>query len=211
MADIVKRRDTEDAVWQVLTSFGFAEEESFTEKQRYFILDKWEAAIVDGAHKKSRADAVAACVESAFAADADDFEIHISSKEIFDILVLFGFEKILKLDSGIKDGFLLLSGNTVFSEGTFEPKKTVARIDIEKLMYICKNAEDTGAQQVSKSIVFAEEAAEGVAYDICYNLRVNGCIVELYCENGNIEMPKIMPKKKTLRQSSDALRMAKSR
>lgn len=182
----IKKRDNEDTVWQVLTSFGFSEEDGFSEKERYFILDKNEAAIVSGASKKARADAVAACIESAFAVGADGATVHIFDRETAELLILFGFENILSIDENAKDRFMLSSEDTIFAEGTFKTEKTIARIDMDKLLKVCTKEDGSGNDNVSKSLVFAEEDADGVAYDICYTLRINGCIVEMYCGDGGI-------------------------
>ena len=185
MADL-KRRDNEDTVWQVLTSFGFTEEDTFSEKSRYFLLDKKEAAIVTGATDKARAEAVAACIEAAFAVGASNFSVSVSDSAVFELLTLFGFENILIKDENYENRFILSSQKTVFAEGTFKEDKTVARLDMDKLLSLCGEA-DGAENAVSKSLVFAEKAAEGVAYDICYTLRINGCIVEMYCGEGGIE------------------------
>ena len=186
MADLTKR-DVQDTVWSVLTSFAFCEEDESSDKKRYFILDKNSADIVSCATQKARAEVVSACIESAFACGLENFSVKVSDKEIFDLLVLFGFEKILVLDGDIKNGFVLISGETVFARGSFYDNKTVADIDIKILAGLCKNTEDSGNNSISKSLVFAETKAEGVAYDICYNLRVNGCIVEMYNDEGDIK------------------------
>ncbi|MBQ6907515.1 MAG: hypothetical protein IJR79_00565 [Clostridia bacterium] len=185
---MIKRRDIEDTVWQVLTSFGFSEEDAFCEKDRYFVLDKKEAAIVTKSNAKARADAVAACIETAFAVGADEFFVTVSDKAVFNLLDLFGFIKILRFDENGKDEFVLLSNGTDFARGNFTDTKTIARIDIEKLIKASENSEIFSHEPVSKSLVFAEKDAEGVAYDICYNLRVNGCIVEMYSWDGDINV-----------------------
>lgn len=182
MADL-KRRDNEDTVWQVLTSFGFSEEDGFTEKKRYFILDKKEGAIITGATAKARAEAVSACIEAAFAVGAEDFKVRLFNKEVFELLELFGFENIIEKDESFENRFSLTSGNITFAEGTFEDSKTIARIDMEKLLKLSSGGESAA---VSKSIVFAEKNADGVAYDISYTLRINGCIVEMYTYDGDI-------------------------
>ena len=185
MADM-QRRNAEEIIWQVLTSFGFDEEDAFTERDRYFILDKKEAALVTRSNPKSRAEAVSACIETAFALGADEFSVHIFDENIYEILERFGFSNILAQDGNFKNGFALISGGTVFAEGTFKEEKTIARLDIERLLKVCENSELISSKLVSKTLVFAEKDAEGVAYDICYNLRVNGCIVEMYCGDGDI-------------------------
>lgn len=184
MADFTKR-DAEDTIWSVLTSFALDEEEESSDKKRYFILDKNSADIVGTATEKARAEVVSACIESAFACNLESFIVKVSEKSVFDLLTLFGFEKILVLEGDIKNGFVLSSDNTVFAKGSFYDDKTVAYIDIKILSELCKG--NSASNSISKSLVFAEKSAEGIAYDICYNLRVNGCIVEMYNDVGDIK------------------------
>jgi len=186
MADIT-RRDIEDTVWSVLTSFALCEEDEKCDKKRYFVLNKNSAEIISEVSEKARAEAVCACVESAFACNLENFSVTLSDKAVFDLLVLFGFEKILVLDGDIKSGFVLTSADTVFAKGNFYKDKTVAEIDIKILCGLCKKAGNDSQNNISKSLVFAEKSAEGIAYDICYNLRVNGCIVEMYNDIGDIK------------------------
>ena len=42
-------------------------------------------------------------------------------------------------------------------------------------------------EKVQASLIFAETDSEGIAYDVAYNLRMNGCIVEFYTGAGNID------------------------
>ena len=42
----------------------------------------------------------------------------------------------------------------------------------------------SAGEEVSKTLIFPEKAAFGIAYDVAYNLRVNGCLVEGYVGNG---------------------------
>lgn len=184
MTDFTKR-DIEDTIWSVLTSFALDEQEESSDKKRYFILDKNSADIVSAGSIKARAEVVSACIESAFACNLESFIVKVSEKSVFDLLNLFGFEKILVLDGDIKNGFILSCDNTVFAKGSFYDEKTVAYIDIKILSQLCKG--NSASNSISKSLVFAEKSAEGVAYDICYNLRVNGCIVEMYNYDGDIK------------------------
>lgn len=180
MADLLKR-DILDTVWSVLTSFGFCED---CEKKG-FTLDKNEANLINSATKPAKAETVAAVIETVFAVGNSEFHVTVSNKEVFDMLVLFGFENILRLDNSIKDGFSVIADHTEIAFGSFYPEKSTAKIDINMLMRTLKD--NDGQNQVSKSLAFAEADAEGVCYDICYNLRVNGCIVEYYTEPGDIK------------------------
>ena len=179
-------RDTEAILWNVLTSFGYDEEDTFCDRDRYFLLNNKEAAIIESKNSLSRAQAVAVCAESAFACGIEHFGVKISDKEVYEILILFGFENILELDRDIKNNFVISGGDTVFAYGNFEENKTVARIDVEKISSL-RNSVEGISQIPSKSLVYAEGNALGVAYEVCYTLRVNGCIVEMYCEDGDIK------------------------
>ena len=182
----IKIRDTEEVIWTVLTSFGYDEEEDFCERDRYFLLDTKEATIADTKDDMARAQAVAACVEAAFACGLEQFEVKVKSKNICEILIMFGFESILSSLSDGENDFVLSAGSTVFASGVFGENRTLARIDVKRLSSLRQN-EEALPQSVSKTLVFAEEGAIGIAYDVCYTLRVNGCIVELYCKNGDIK------------------------
>ena len=178
-------RDTEGILWNVITSFGYDEENDFCERDRYFLLDKKEAAIIEKGDSLSCAQAVAVCAEAAFACGLEKFEITLSDKKVYEILILFGFENITRLNGDTKSGFAISAENAVFASGTFEENKTLARIDVEKLS-VLRNGTESAPNGVSKTLVFAESEALGVAYEVCYTLRVNGCIVEMYCGNGDI-------------------------
>lgn len=187
MADFT-RRDIEDTIWSVLTSFAFPEYEENSSKSRYFMLEKSTAFIAGKTTDKARAEVVCACIETAFACNLQDFKVKTSNEAVFNLLVLFGFENILDFDRDIKNGFTIYSDKSVFISGNFEEKKTIAIIDIETLLNICKKDENQSPQNISKSLVYAESGAEGIAYDICYNLRVNGCIIEMYNDDGDIKV-----------------------
>ena len=186
-----KRRDIEDTIWSVLTSFALEEEEEKCDKTRYFLVNKGGVFISGGVENMARAEVVCACIEAAFACNLEDFKVKISDEAIFNLLVLCGFENILILDGDIKNGFCLYSDETVFARGNFEKEKTTANIDIYALLKICKNE----GGNISKSLVYAECGAEGAAYDICYNLRVNGCIIEMYTKDGDIKSAEEYAKK----------------
>ena len=131
------RRDVEDTVWSVFTSFGIVEEESENEKKgKYFIIDKESAKLVNTGTPLAKAETVAALTEAVFAVGINEFKISISEKDVFDLLVLFGFENILKLDSDIK-GFSIISDHTEIGYGKFEKDKSVAKLDIKKTVRIC--------------------------------------------------------------------------
>ncbi len=123
-------------------------------------------------------------------------------KRIYELLCLYGFEKYVSIDLGMLEsidyytgsifkcythgvGFPICAGgrydNLMGQFGT--PKGAVGvAIGINRIMSVLSDKE---IHDVSASLVYAEKDAEGIGYDIAYNLRVNGCLVEMYIGDGD--------------------------
>lgn len=185
-----KRKEIEDCIWSVYTSFGYLEVENnndFKESKEsgkfcYFENGKSIALKKGNITKMDKAEAVALCVETAIANGLDDFTVEVGENEVFEILTLFGFEKMIKLNPEII-GFKAISGDICYS---YYDNGCI--IDTYEFMNaLSKAGIDMSDVSVDASLIFAEKNAEGLAYDVAYNLRVNGCIVEYYTESDSIE------------------------
>lgn len=185
-----KKKEIEDCIWSVYTSFGYLEIEKNEDYENsnecgkfcYFENGKAIAEKKCCINTMDKAEAVALCVETSVANGLDDFYIEVEEKEVFDILILFGFEKMIKLNPQIK-GFKAISGDICYS---FYNNGCV--IDTYEFMKaLSQSGIDMSDITVDASLIFAEKNAEGLAYDVAYNLRVNGCIVEYYSESDSIE------------------------
>ncbi len=117
-------------------------------------------------------------------------------REIYELLTLYGFEKYISLDLGMLQsidyytgsifkcytrgvGFPIAAGGRYDSlmGGFGEAKGAVGcAIGINRIMNIYKGT----VAEVASTLVFAENNADGLAYDLAYNLRVNGCLCEMY-------------------------------
>lgn len=113
--------------------------------------------------------------------------------EIYTLTVLYGFEKFPIIDLG-------LVGDDEYNDMFFEvyisnSDKPIAKGGVREALgkrcagvvfYTDALAELTkgAGEEVSKTLIFPEKAAFGIAYDVAYNLRVNGCLVEGYVGNG---------------------------
>lgn len=122
-------------------------------------------------------------------------------KRIYELLCLYGFEKYVSIDLGMLESIDYYTGSIfkcythgvgfpICAGGRYDnlmgqfgaPKGAVgAAIGINRLMSVLNNKD---IHDVSASLVFAEHNAEGIGYDIAYNLRVNGCLVEMYIGDG---------------------------
>lgn len=136
-------------------------------------------------------------------------------KRIYELLCLYGFEKYVSIDLGMLEsidyytgsifkcythgvGFPICAGgrydNLMSKFGT--PKGAVgAAIGINRLISVLSDKE---THDISASLVYAEHNADGIAYDIAYNLRVNGCLVEMYIGGGTYKDAEEYSKKRNI-------------
>ena len=123
-------------------------------------------------------------------------------KRIYELLCLYGFEKYISIDLGMLQSIDYYTGSIfkcytsgigfpICAGGRYDnlmgkfgaPKGAVGvAVGINRIMSALKSEPNTG---VSASLVFAEKNAEGLGYDLAYNLRVNGCLVEMYIGSGD--------------------------
>jgi len=130
----------------------------------------------------------------------------LNLKRIYDLLVLYGFEKYVSIDLGMLQsidyytgtifkcytkgvGFPILAGgrydNLVSHFGKDIPAVGAA-FGISRIMSALRWIGKRMAEPESKTVIFAEKDAEGLAYDVAYTLRVSGCLVEGYIGDGDI-------------------------
>lgn len=122
-------------------------------------------------------------------------------KRIYELLCLYGFEKYISIDLGMLQSIDYYTGSIFkcYTRGVSFPVCAGGRYDnlmgkfgtekgavgaaigINRIMSALGRKE---ADTVSSSLVYAEKNAEGLAYDTAYNLRVNGCLVEMYICGG---------------------------
>ncbi len=126
-------------------------------------------------------------------------------KKIYDVLCLYGFEKYISLDLGMLQSIDYYTGSIFkgYTHGVGFPicaggrydnlmsKFGVARgavgvaMGINRLMVALKDK--LSDSKIGSTLIFAEEKADGVAYEVASNLRVNGCLVEMYIGDGDFD------------------------
>lgn len=117
-------------------------------------------------------------------------------REIYNLLTLYGFEKYISLDLGMLQSIDYYTGSIFkcYTHGVGFPIAAGGRYDnlmggfgeakgavgcamgINRIMQVYTGEPDV----VASTLVFAEKNADGLAYDMAYNLRVNGCLTEMY-------------------------------
>lgn len=126
-------------------------------------------------------------------------------RRIFDLLTLYGFEKYISIDLGMLQsidyytgsifkcythgvGFPICAGGRYDNlVGTFGEKAGAVGVafGINRIMSALKSKGSVDSAAPSVSVIFSEYNAEGIAYDLAYSLRVNGCLVEGYIGSGD--------------------------
>lgn len=126
-------------------------------------------------------------------------------RRIFELLTLYGFEKFISIDLGMLQSIDYYTG-TIFkcyTHGVGFPICAGGRYDnlvghfgvkagavgaafgINRIMAALRSKGVTKNAAPSVSVIFPERNAEGIAYDLAYTLRVNGCLVEEYISDGD--------------------------
>lgn len=182
-----KKREIQDTIWTVIETFGFIEvenNEGFYEdskkepgKYYYFGNDTMTAVNSQSAGNTAKAELIALCVEIGLLCGKENVTISLCDEKVSEMLCLFGFENIIKL--GKYEDISIESFGTPFAKAKFEEDYLEISLDLKEFL------EDADSDRVKSSLIFAEPDAEGLAYDVAYNLRMNGCIVEYYTGSGD--------------------------
>lgn len=124
-------------------------------------------------------------------------------REIYNLLVLYGFEQYISLDLGMLQSIDYYTGSIFkcYTRGIGFPIAAGGRYDnlmsgfgkesgavgcaigINRIMQVY----DGSVNEVAGTLIFAEKDAEGIAYELAYNLRVNGCLTEMYIDGDNFD------------------------
>lgn len=123
-------------------------------------------------------------------------------RRIYELLCLYGFEKYISIDLGMLQSIDYYTGSIFkcYTHGVGFPVCAGGRYDnlmskfgkdagavgvalgINRIMSALGHKEEEG---YPSSLIFAERDAEGLCYEVASNLRINGCLVEAYIENGD--------------------------
>ena len=123
--------------------------------------------------------------------------------EIYNLLCLYGFEQYISLDLGMLQSIDYYTGSIFkcYTHGVGFPIAAGGRYDnlmgdfgcadgavgcaigINRIMQVY----DGDITSVPSTLIFAEENADGLAYETAYSLRINGCLTEMYIDDTDFE------------------------
>ncbi len=129
----------------------------------------------------------------------------LNLKTIYELLVRYGFEKYVSIDLGMLQSIDYYTGSIFkcYTHGVSFPIVAGGRYDnlvgkfgrdagavgaafgINRIMSALRSAKKAdSAEDVSSSLLYTEEDAEEIGYDLALSLRLSGCIVEQYLGDG---------------------------
>lgn len=203
-----KKRDITDAIWSVITAFGYQEVE-YTEgllnevkeaPGKYCYFEKDTICAINTGKKgiNAKTELLAMGIEVAAALNIEYFYAQVGDEDVMNLSYLFGFEGIVEKGTQ-KDEILLAKDGVEFASGRYGEDALQIFFDVEKIIdALVLSGEDVDSAFNSATLLFAEKNAEGVAYEVAYNLRINGCIVEFFTDGEDISNAESYADKKGL-------------
>ena len=185
-----------NTVWNVYASFGYTEarfdKRSLTDTENVLRLFSDDgssccsAALFGADSARGMAEAAASAVEAALAVGFPDItlEVKTDSEEVKELLYLYSLDEYINFSGGSFSLFAK-SGKSVIMEGSFEGGTIVCTYDLSAAAEAMKDA--PLAASPSKTVIYAEKNAEGIAYEISYTLRLMGCMAEGDISSESIE------------------------
>lgn len=129
----------------------------------------------------------------------------VNIRRIFDLLTLYGFEKYISIDLGMLQSIDYYTGSIFkcYTHGVGFPICAGGRYDnlvehfgvktgavgaalgINRIMTALRSKGVESSSAPAMTVIFPEVNAEGIAYDMAYTLRLNGCQIEQYIGDGD--------------------------
>lgn len=124
-------------------------------------------------------------------------------RQIYDLLTMYGFEQYISLDLGMLQSIDYYTGSIFkcYTHGVGFPIAAGGRYDnlmgmfgadkgavgcaigVNRIMQVLKTEPD----EVPSTLIYVEDGADAGAYELAANLRINGCLTEMYIENGSFK------------------------
>ncbi len=122
-------------------------------------------------------------------------------RQIYDLLTMYGFEQYISLDLGMLQSIDYYTGSIFkcYTHGVGFPIAAGGRYDnlmgmfgadngavgcaigVNRIMQVLKTEPD----EVPSTLIYVEDGADAGAYELAANLRINGCLTEMYIENSS--------------------------
>ncbi len=185
-----KEKDAMNLMWNVFASFGYKDalEESGDSVKcasNRIAIDKGlnsTIMILDCINYKAQAEIVSVAIEAGLAVGYNGFSVVVScSRKVADLLYLYSLDEFCKISLGQFE-FKGYSDKELLFYGKSETNNLYCDFDLSA----CAKSANLDESVIPETIIFAEENAEGIAYEIGYTMRLSGCLVTNFLEDTDI-------------------------
>lgn len=190
-----KNLEVKDSIWAVLELSGYkvAESDNFCEEAKkrngkYYMFDSDGVTIINSGKITpiAKAESIAIGLETAMGLDIEYYYAEVCDDEVMEICDFFGFEDYLEKGTQ-KDKFFIKKDDFTFIKGHINKDFIEMRIEYKDVLEAARmSGNDMESTDRNGILLYADENGEGTAYEIALNLRINGCIGELYTDGGSI-------------------------
>lgn len=185
-----REKDIMSAMWNVFASFGYKDavltdgNTDINSIKRLAVDNDLECSIMicGSVSDKAKAEVVSVAIEAALAVGFEDLKIELScSRAVADILYLYSLDEYCSFKEG-DYSFVGYSGDEVIFKGCLSSDVISCDFDL----VACAKADAYVSTSVPETIVYTEPEADGIGYEIAYTMRLSGCLVTTYVQEGSI-------------------------
>ena len=183
-------------VWNVYASFGYVEAceggECTADNgmiSRLFFgnsAKECRAVMCGQMSAKAISEVVASAIEAALAVGFPDYTIEVRTNDakVSELIYLYSLDEYASFSEG-EFSLCAKSGENVIMKGEIKDGDVICTYDLHAAATAMHDS--PLAQIPSKTVIYAEKNAEGIAYEISYTLRLMGCMAEGDVKSDSIE------------------------
>lgn len=189
-----REKDIMSIMWNVFASFGYSDAVEIGGKDETaegivrLAIDEGlfcRVLLCNCINAKAMAEVAAMSIEAAEAAEFPDFSLKISCpEEVKELLYLYSLDEYCEFTDG-EFSFSGMSGDEKIFKGGVSNCEVYCRFDLS----LCTKATEDSAvgSHIPETVIYAENGADGIAYEIAYTMRLSGCLATSYLSGGTIE------------------------
>ena len=189
-----REKDIMSTMWNVFASFGYNDavevdgrDETAEGIVRLSIDEGLSCRVLlcNCINPRAMSEVAAMSIEAADTVGFPDLCLKLTCPEdVKELLYLYSLDEYCEFSEG-EFSFAGMSGDTKIFEGGVSNRAVYCKFDLTS----CAKAMEENAlgTNIPETIIYPEEGADGIAYEIAYTMRLSGCLATSYLSGGTIE------------------------